>query len=39
MEKFLFCQDNHQRFLVLQVEPKIYQDSKSLLKHREAGDS
>jgi hypothetical protein len=37
--RFLFCQDNCQRFLVLQVDPKIYQDSRNLLKHREARDS
>jgi hypothetical protein len=32
----LFYQNNCQKFLVLQVNLKIYQDSKSLLKHREA---
>jgi hypothetical protein len=28
----LFCQDNCQEFLVLQGNPQIYQDTKSLLK-------
>jgi hypothetical protein len=28
----LFCQDNCQEFLVLQVNPQICQDNKSLLK-------
>jgi hypothetical protein len=31
----LFCQDNCQKFLVLQVNPKIYQDNKTSLKHTE----
>jgi hypothetical protein len=35
---FLFCQDNCQKFLVLEVNPQIYQNNKSLLKHRGAGD-
>jgi hypothetical protein len=39
LKRFLFYQDNCQEFLVLQVNPKIYQDNKSLLKHRKAIDS
>jgi hypothetical protein len=35
----VFVEDNCQKFLVLQVNPQIYQNNKSILKHRKAGDN
>jgi hypothetical protein len=35
LKLFLFCHDNCQKFLVLQVNPRIFQVNKNLLKHRE----